>query len=339
VSGEHEAVNQKFQYLALLGLCLVGTLPLEFRFAARVWRRPKELFVAIIGPFVAFNVINEIAVNRELWRYATRFTTGFRLPRHYPIEEVVFFVVVPICGLLTFEAATNVYSGSVRSLLGRRRHRPLVVGRANVVAGAVTDRVDGVDGVDRVDGVDARLRTSRSVSPQQFLSGLLLAVCGLLLMFELWFNRDHFSSVTQAGDGLLRQFDWNIPEYSVLAVGLLAGALFLERCYWHTGVFRLRAYWSTMAICLVFMVAVNGWLTKSSAPIVVYSRDEFSGLRPIWDIPLEDFAFGVSLLTVMLMSWVRTTRITPHFRDRSAEGGLLDAGSKHFERHRKLARS
>lgn len=317
MSGEPETVTQKFQYLALLGLCLIGTLPLEFRFAARVWRRPKELFVAMLWPFVAFNVINEIAVNRELWRYATSFTTGIRLPRQYPIEEVVFFAVVPICGLLTFEAATNVYSGSVRSLLGRRRSRPLLLGRADVAAEAVADRAGTVD---------AGLRSSRSVSPQQFLSGLLLASCGLLLMFEMWFNRDHFSSVTRVGDGLLRRLDWNVPEYSVLAVGLLAGVLFLEQRFWHTGVFRLRAYWSTTAICLGFMVAVNGWLTKLSAPIVVYSRDEFSGVRPIWDIPLEDFAFGIALLTVMLMSWVRTTRMpTRPFPDGSAHGGRLNA--------------
>ncbi len=65
-----------------------------------------------------------------------------------------------------------------------------------------------------------------------------------------------------------------------------------------------------MVICLGFMVLVNGWLTKLSAWIVFYSEDEFSGLRPIWDIPLEDFGFGIALLTLVLMSWVRVTRGT-----------------------------
>ena len=60
-----------------------------------------------------------------------------------------------------------------------------------------------------------------------------------------------------------------------------------------------------MAICLMFMIPVNGWLTKLSAPVVLYAQDEFSGLRPIWDIPLEDFGFGIALLTLVLMSWVR----------------------------------
>ena len=53
------------------------------------------------------------------------------------------------------------------------------------------------------------------------------------------------------------------------------------------------------------MIPVNGWLTKLSAPVVIYAGDEFSGLRPVWDIPLEDFAFGIALLALVLMSWVR----------------------------------
>lgn len=293
-------MNEKFQYLALMGLCLLGTLPLEFRFAARVWRRPKELFIAMIGPFVVFNVLNEVAVNRELWRYAVRYTTGVRLPRHYPIEEVVFFIVVPICGLLTYEAASNVYAGSVRSVLGRVRPQPMHVGAVKPAATLETGRPN---------------RSSRSVSLQQFLSGLLLAACGLLLTFEMWFNRDRLSSVTRAGDGLLRSIDLNVPEYLVLAVGLISGVVFLEQRFWRTGVFLMRAYWSTMVICFGFMILVNGWLTKASAPIVIYSRDEFSGLRPVWDIPLEDFAFGFALLTLVLMSWIRTTHDVPTRRE------------------------
>jgi lycopene beta-cyclase len=294
-------VNEKFQYLALMGLCLIGTLPLEFRFGARVYRRPRELFMAMLVPFVAFNVVNEIAVNRELWRYSTRFTTGVRLPRHYPIEEVVFFIAVPLCALLTFEAASNVYAGLVRSPLGRVVRRPLQLW--------TRPEERGQQGL-----------ASRSVSFQRFLSGLLLASSGLLLLFELWLHRSRFSSVTMAGDGLLRSIDWDVPEYPVMAVGLLAGVSFLELRFWRTGVFRLRAYWSTMAICIGFMFVVNGWLTKASAPIVVYSRDEFSGLRPIWDIPLEDFGFGIALLTLVLMSWVRTVGLGRESVGRESSG-------------------
>ena len=37
-----------------------------------------------------------------------------------------------------------------------------------------------------------------------------------------------------------------------------------------TGLFREPAYWISMAICYAFMIPVDGWLTKHSAPIVLY---------------------------------------------------------------------
>jgi lycopene cyclase domain-containing protein len=275
--------------LALMGLCLIGTLPLEFRFGARAYRRPRELFLALIGPFVTFNFVNEIAVARQLWSYSPWYTTGVKLPRDYPIEEVVFFIAIPICAILTFEAASNVYAGAVKGISGKLRSVPPVIG-----AGALNHV--GPSG--------------RKVTLQQFLSGLLVAASGLLLLFEAWWHRDRLAPVTDVGKGFVNHLDWDVPEYTVLTIGLLAGVGFLESAVFRTGLLRLRAYWSTMVICLGFMVLVNGWLTKLSASIVIYSEDEFSGLRPIWDIPLEDFGFGIALLTLVLMSWVRVTRGT-----------------------------
>ena len=36
--------------------------------------------------------------------HVARFVTGIELPLGLPLEELLFFVVVPICGLLTYEA-------------------------------------------------------------------------------------------------------------------------------------------------------------------------------------------------------------------------------------------
>ena len=46
----------RFQYLILMGLCLVVTLPLEFVFGARVWRRPRRLLAALAVPVAIFVV-------------------------------------------------------------------------------------------------------------------------------------------------------------------------------------------------------------------------------------------------------------------------------------------
>ena len=101
----------RFQYLILMGLCLVVTLPLEFLFGARVWRRPRRLVAAMVLPVVIFVVWDVVAIARDLWTYNPAYVTGWDLPFDLPVEELVFFLVIPICSLLTLEA--------VRRVLGR----------------------------------------------------------------------------------------------------------------------------------------------------------------------------------------------------------------------------
>ena len=48
-----------------------------------------------------------IAVARDHWRYNPRYVTGWDLPFSVPVEELVFFLVIPLCGLLTFETVRN----------------------------------------------------------------------------------------------------------------------------------------------------------------------------------------------------------------------------------------
>ena len=101
----------RFQYLILMGLCLVVTLPLEFVFGARVWRRPRRLLAAMAVPVVIFVVWDVIAIARDHWSYNEKYVTGWTLPFDLPVEELAFFLVIPICSLLTLEA--------VRRVLGR----------------------------------------------------------------------------------------------------------------------------------------------------------------------------------------------------------------------------
>ena len=97
-------------------------------------------------------------------------------------------------------------------------------------------------------------------------------------------------------------------EYTAAA---LAGAVLVvvaEVAWLRTGLFRTKAYWLSMAIILFFMVLVDGWLTKLSAPIVLYNPDEFSGIRFPWDIPVEDYLFGFALVTLVMLLWDRAGR-------------------------------
>lgn len=104
----------RFQYLLLMAACLVVTLPLELVLGARVWRRPRALVLAVLPVVVVFSVWDAVAIARGVWTYSDRFTTGVLLPLDLPLEELVFFVVVPICGLLTYEAVGRVLARVVR---------------------------------------------------------------------------------------------------------------------------------------------------------------------------------------------------------------------------------
>ena len=101
----------RFQYLILMGLCLLITLPLELLFGARVWRRPRRLVAAMAIPLVVFLTWDVIAIQRKHWNYNPEYVTGWELPFDLPVEELTFFLVIPICSLLTLEA--------VRRVLGR----------------------------------------------------------------------------------------------------------------------------------------------------------------------------------------------------------------------------
>jgi lycopene cyclase domain-containing protein len=97
-----------------------------------------------------------------------------------------------------------------------------------------------------------------------------------------------------------------VGEYTALAVVAAGAVIVAEHIWLRTGLFRRREYRITLAIVFAFQIAVDGWLTKLSAPIVMYNRHELSGLRFPWDVPVEDFLFGFALVTATLLTWVRT---------------------------------
>lgn len=91
--------------------------------------------------------------------------------------------------------------------------------------------------------------------------------------------------------------------YTLPAVIAVVAVIVLEVAVLRTGLFRKPAYWISMVIVLGFQVPVDGWLTKLSAPIVMYDERHTSGIRFPWDIPVEDFLFGWALVTAVLLLW------------------------------------
>ena len=96
-----------------------------------------------------------------------------------------------------------------------------------------------------------------------------------------------------------------MPIYPATALAACVVVLALELVVWRTGLFRQRSYWLSMLIVFAFMVAVDGWLTKLSAPIVIYNPADVSGWRPVWDILAEEYCYAFALITLVLLCWVR----------------------------------
>ena len=93
--------------------------------------------------------------------------------------------------------------------------------------------------------------------------------------------------------------------YTLPAVLAVVAVCVLEFAVLRTGLFRRAAYWISMVIVFAFQVLVDGWLTKLSAPIVIYNEDHTTGVRFPFDIPIEDFLFGWALVTAALLLWER----------------------------------
>jgi lycopene cyclase domain-containing protein len=93
--------------------------------------------------------------------------------------------------------------------------------------------------------------------------------------------------------------------YTVPAIVAVIVVIALELAILRTGLFRRAAYWISMVIVLGFQIPVDGWLTKLSAPIVIYDEQHTSGLRFPLDIPVEDFLFGWAMVTAVLLLWER----------------------------------
>jgi lycopene cyclase domain-containing protein len=90
--------------LLILAACVVGTLPLEFVLHTRVYARWLRLVGTLLPVALVFGAWDLGAIHAGWWRFDPRYLVGGRLPGRLPIEELLFFLVIPTCAVLTLEA-------------------------------------------------------------------------------------------------------------------------------------------------------------------------------------------------------------------------------------------
>jgi lycopene cyclase domain-containing protein len=103
-----------WSYVAMLAFCLAGTLPLVPLFRVRALRQPRRLSLTILAAGTPFLGWDLYATGAGHWRFDPAQTLPWRVAG-LPLEEIAFFVVIPLVTVLTFEA--------VRSARRRERAR------------------------------------------------------------------------------------------------------------------------------------------------------------------------------------------------------------------------
>lgn len=110
----------RWQYLLLLGGCVLITLPLEI-FGDGVYRQTRRLLISMAPVVLVFLIWDAIAIASDVWHYNPRYISGINVP-FMPLEEFLFFIVIPLCGLLTYSAVSSIL-GMMRKVRAERTRR------------------------------------------------------------------------------------------------------------------------------------------------------------------------------------------------------------------------
>lgn len=92
----------------MLAFCFLGTLPLELWLGVRVYRQLRRLLLTLVPVILIFGCWDLYAVAAGHWRFDRGQTLGLLLPGDLPLEELLFFVVIPTCSVLALEAVRRV---------------------------------------------------------------------------------------------------------------------------------------------------------------------------------------------------------------------------------------
>jgi lycopene cyclase domain-containing protein len=91
-------------YLFVLAGCLFGALWLEPLLRVGVLRQVRRLVRTIVPVAAVFVVWDLLAIAAGHWTFDPAQVTGVVLPGGLPLDELLFFLVVPVCAVLGFEA-------------------------------------------------------------------------------------------------------------------------------------------------------------------------------------------------------------------------------------------
>ena len=97
----------QWSYMAMLGFVVIASFWLEFAFRLRVLRDPRRLVLTILISAPAFILWDAFAIAHNHWTFGAGLTLGIIGPLGVPLEEYLFFIVIPVAAILTLEGVIN----------------------------------------------------------------------------------------------------------------------------------------------------------------------------------------------------------------------------------------
>ena len=103
-----------WSYVAMLLFVIVGSWWLEFAFKIKVLRRPRILISAIFPVSVFFLLWDAFAIYQNHWTFDRDQILGIFGPLNIPLEEYLFFFIIPVAAILTLEGVKVVMKRAKR---------------------------------------------------------------------------------------------------------------------------------------------------------------------------------------------------------------------------------
>jgi lycopene cyclase domain-containing protein len=97
-----------FGYLAMLAFTVIGSFWLEIFIKVGVLKRIRKVLKALLPGFILFVIWDAYAISRGHWHFDLSQILGVFGPFNIPLEEYLFFAIVPIAAIMTIEAVTKV---------------------------------------------------------------------------------------------------------------------------------------------------------------------------------------------------------------------------------------
>ena len=98
----------KYGYLAMLLFTVVGSFWLEVFLKVRVLKRCMRALKSILPVALVFLLWDSYAIKNGHWRFDRNQIIGIYGPFKIPLEEFLFFLIVPLAALMTIEAVRKV---------------------------------------------------------------------------------------------------------------------------------------------------------------------------------------------------------------------------------------